>query len=75
MCGPFNATTSAIRRCWACNWSYSAALVEFLLSDDPESMPLPFEPMWAVSVPALRSCFYEAGFSLYNAGQCLSVVL
>jgi len=51
------------------------ALADFLLSDDPESMPLPFEPMVAVSAPALRSCLYETGFSLYHAGQCLKVVL
>lgn len=51
------------------------ALADFLLTDDPEAMPLPFEPMQAVSVPGLRSCLYETGFSLYHAGQCLKVVL
>ena len=51
------------------------ALADFLLTDDPESMPLPFEPLQAVSMPTLRSCFYETGFSLYHAGQCLKVVL
>jgi glycine/D-amino acid oxidase-like deaminating enzyme len=51
------------------------ALADFLLTDNSESLPLPFEPFQKVSMPALRSYFYETGFSLYHAGQCLKVVL
>lgn len=31
--------------------------------------------MSGVSAPSLRTAFYESGFSLYHAGQCLRVVL
>jgi hypothetical protein len=30
------------------------------------------QPLAAVG---LRSCLYEAGFSLYHAGQCLRIVI
>ena len=52
-----------------------AALAEFLLKNDPEVLPLPFEKMRAIPAAALRSCLYETGFSLYHAGQCLKVIL
>jgi glycine/D-amino acid oxidase-like deaminating enzyme len=51
------------------------AFAEFLLKDDPDSLPIPFSPMKPVSAPSLRTAFYESGFSLYHAGQCLRVVL
>ncbi|MBC7211549.1 MAG: FAD-binding oxidoreductase, partial [Pseudomonas sp.] len=51
------------------------AFAEFLLKDDPDSLPIPFSPMRPVSAPSLRTAFYESGFSLYHAGQCLRVVL
>lgn len=51
------------------------ALAEYLRSGSPETLPIPFAPMRAVQAAGLRSCMYEAGFSLYHAGQCLRVVL
>ena len=29
----------------------------------------------ALAAVGLRSCLYEAGFSLYHAGQCLRIVI
>ncbi|MCY1186113.1 hypothetical protein D9M73_269500 [compost metagenome] len=51
------------------------AFARFLLQDNPDALPIPFSPMKPVSAPALRTGFYETGFSLYHAGQCLRVVL
>ncbi|WP_439860149.1 L-pipecolate oxidase [Pseudomonas sp. MBLB4136] len=51
------------------------ALAEFLLHDDPARLPLPFSPMRRLVSAGLRSACYEAGFSLYHAGQCLRVIL
>lgn len=51
------------------------AFARFLMQDDPATLPIPFSPMKPVAVPALRTGFYETGFSLYHAGQCLRVVL
>ena len=51
------------------------ALAEFLLSGEAERLPIPFSPGKPVSAPSLRTAFYESGFSLYHAGQCLRVVL
>ena len=51
------------------------AFARFLMQDDPASLPVPFSPMKPVAVPGLRTGFYETGFSLYHAGQCLRVVL
>jgi len=51
------------------------AFARFLLEDDPATLPIPFSPMKPVAIPALRTGFYETGFSLYHAGQCLRVVL
>ena len=51
------------------------ALAEYLIKDDPAGLPVPFSPSKPVSAPALRTGFYETGFSLYHAGQCLRVVL
>ncbi|MHC5348413.1 L-pipecolate oxidase [Metapseudomonas furukawaii] len=51
------------------------ALADYLVKDDPEALPIPFAPVGKLRTAGLRSCFYEAGFSLYHAGQCLRVVL
>ncbi|MGY4491733.1 L-pipecolate oxidase [Pseudomonas sp. TE3610] len=51
------------------------ALADYLLSDDPAGLPLPFSLDKPVSRPELRTGLYETGFSLYHAGQCLRVVL
>lgn len=51
------------------------AFAEFLLKDQPDGLPVPFSPMKAVSACSLRTTFYETGFALYHAGQCLRVVL
>lgn len=51
------------------------ALAQFLLSDDPAQLPMPFASKKPVQAAGLRTLMYEAGFSLYHAGQCLRVVL
>jgi len=51
------------------------AFAQYLLQDDPDALPIPFAPMKPVSAPLLRTGFYETGFSLYHAGQCLRVLL
>ncbi|WP_434772994.1 L-pipecolate oxidase [Pseudomonas entomophila] len=51
------------------------AFAQFLLEGSAETLPIPFSPMKAVSRSRLRTHFYETGFSLYHAGQCLRVVL
>lgn len=51
------------------------AFAQFLLNDDPDRLPIPFTQMKALHTAGLRSCAYEAGFSLYHAGQCLRVIL
>lgn len=51
------------------------AFAQYLLQDNPDALPIPFTPMKPVSAPLLRTGFYETGFSLYHAGQCLRVIL
>jgi glycine/D-amino acid oxidase-like deaminating enzyme len=51
------------------------AFAQFLLKDEPDALPIPFTQMKALHTAGLRSCFYETGFSLYHAGQCLRVIL
>ncbi len=51
------------------------ALAEFLLCGEAERLPIAFSAAKPVSTPSLRTAFYESGFSLYHAGQCLRVVL
>ncbi|NBA94384.1 FAD-binding oxidoreductase [Pseudomonas sp. R5(2019)] len=51
------------------------AFARYLIEDKPDDLPIPFSPMKPVSVASLRTGFYETGFSLYHAGQCLRVVL
>jgi glycine/D-amino acid oxidase-like deaminating enzyme len=48
---------------------------DYLLSGDAKALPVAFSGKPAVSVRGLRSLAYDAGFSLYHAGQCLRVVL
>ncbi|KAF1054499.1 MAG: Gamma-glutamylputrescine oxidoreductase [Stenotrophomonas maltophilia] len=51
------------------------AFADFLLRGDTRALPMPLRPMEDVLACGLRSCLYEAGFSLYHAGQCLRVVI
>ena len=51
------------------------AFADFLLDGDASALPMPLRPMEEISAVGLRSCLYEAGFSLYHAGQCLRVVI
>lgn len=51
------------------------ALADYLINDRPDDLPIPFSPMKPLYSAGLRSAFYESGFSLYHAGQCLRVVL
>lgn len=54
---------------------FGKAFAAFIQRDDPAELPVPFQTARPVSAPALRGHLYEAGFSLYHAGQCLRVVL
>lgn len=51
------------------------ALADYLLKSDTSVLPIPLTRMKALRTAALRACYYEAGFSLYHAGQCLRVIL
>ncbi|TNB81487.1 FAD-binding oxidoreductase [Pseudomonas sp. Fig-3] len=51
------------------------ALADYLIYDVPDNLPIPFSIMKPISSAGLRSAFYESGFSLYHAGQCLRVIL
>lgn len=51
------------------------AFADYLVSGDAQALPMPLQPMQNVTAAGLRSCLYEAGFSLYHAGQCLRVVI
>ena len=51
------------------------AMADYLLNDKPDDLPMPFSPMINLRSAGARSFFYEAGFSLYHAGQCLRVIL
>lgn len=49
---------------------------DYLLGDnDPQALPVSFSTSQPAPGNALRSLGYEAGFTLYHAGQCLRVVL
>lgn len=52
-----------------------AAMADFLINGQAADLPMPFSSSRPVSLPGLRTGLYEAGFSLYHAGQCLRVVL
>ncbi len=51
------------------------AFAEFLLHGEAARLPLPLQPLQGISAPGLRSAAYEAGFTLYHAGQCMRVVI
>ncbi|WP_419709545.1 NAD(P)/FAD-dependent oxidoreductase [Pseudomonas sp. NFX224] len=51
------------------------ALADYLINDQPDELPIPFSTMKPIYSAGLRSAFYEGGFSLYHAGQCLRVIL
>jgi len=51
------------------------ALADYLLKSDSSVLPIPLSRMKALRSAGLRACYYEAGFSLYHAGQCLRVIL
>lgn len=51
------------------------AFANYLCHGDTKALPIPFAPMLPLSGVGLRSCLYEAGFSLYHAGQCLRIVI
>lgn len=51
------------------------AFADFLLRGEASALPMPLRLLEEVSAAGLRSCLYEAGFSLYHAGQCLRVVI
>lgn len=48
---------------------------DYLLTADSEALPVNFATGRKVSGSALRTLVYDAGFTLYHAGQCLRVVL
>ena len=51
------------------------AFARYLCSGDRHDLPLPLASLDANPVGQWRSLMYEAGFTLYHAGQCLRVVL
>ncbi|KPY95939.1 hypothetical protein ALO94_200654 [Pseudomonas syringae pv. spinaceae] len=49
---------------------------DYLLSGDAAALPVSFSSNnKKVSANGLRALAYDAGFTLYHAGQCLRVVL
>ncbi|WP_426143013.1 NAD(P)/FAD-dependent oxidoreductase [Pseudomonas sp. DWP3-1-2] len=51
------------------------AFADYVCTGDVSVLPIPFAPMKPLPGAGLRSACYEAGFSLYHAGQCLRVVI
>lgn len=51
------------------------AFADYVLSGDDTVLPIPFSRARPVSHIGLRSAAYEAGFTLYHAGQCLRIVV
>jgi len=51
------------------------AFADYLCHGDATALPIPFSSMQPLYGTGLRSCLYEAGFSLYHAGQCLRIVI
>jgi glycine/D-amino acid oxidase-like deaminating enzyme len=51
------------------------AFADYLCTGNAKVLPIPFTPMAPLVGVGLRSAFYEAGFSLYHAGQCLRIVI
>jgi len=58
-------TGSLVGKCFA----------DYLLNNDPGALPMSFSKANKVSGSSIRTLAYDAGFSLYHAGQCLRVVL
>lgn len=54
---------------------FGKAFAAFILRDEPAELPIPFQVLTPLTAAGLRGGLYEAGFSLYHAGQCLRVVL
>ncbi|RMO11503.1 L-pipecolate oxidase [Pseudomonas cichorii] len=48
---------------------------DYLLGNDAKALPVSFSKSKAVVGSSLRTLAYDAGFTLYHAGQCLRVVL
>ncbi|MEE4151953.1 FAD-binding oxidoreductase [Pseudomonas viridiflava] len=48
---------------------------DYLLSNDAQALPVSFSSGGKVSGSSIRTLAYDAGFTLYHAGQCLRVVL
>ncbi|KDE38478.1 L-pipecolate oxidase [Nitrincola lacisaponensis] len=48
---------------------------QWLAEGSDRGLPLPLSQPVAISARQLRSVAYEAGFSLYHAGQCLKVLI
>ncbi|WP_295517560.1 FAD-binding oxidoreductase [uncultured Pseudomonas sp.] len=51
------------------------AFARYLCSGDRNDLPMPLASLDSNPVGQWRSLMYEAGFTLYHAGQCLRVVL
>jgi glycine/D-amino acid oxidase-like deaminating enzyme len=51
------------------------AFADYLCTGNANALPIPFADMHPLSAISLRSSLYEAGFSLYHAGQCLRIVI
>jgi glycine/D-amino acid oxidase-like deaminating enzyme len=51
------------------------AFAHYLCSGDPQVLPMPFAAWDGNAVGQWRGSLYEAGFSLYHAGQCLRIVV
>ncbi|MGI3744384.1 MAG: L-pipecolate oxidase [Janthinobacterium lividum] len=51
------------------------AFADYLCSGNASVLPIPFAQMQPLAAVGLRSSLYEAGFSLYHAGQCLRIVI
>ncbi|MEE4697610.1 FAD-binding oxidoreductase [Pseudomonas alliivorans] len=48
---------------------------DYLLTNDAQALPVSFSSSGKVSGSSIRTLAYDAGFTLYHAGQCLRVVL
>lgn len=51
------------------------AFADYLCSGNRHVLPIPFSATAPLRVTGVRSALYEAGFSLYHAGQCLRIVI
>jgi len=51
------------------------AFSDYLVTGDRNALPIPLTPARDADSRGLRGLAYEAGFSLYHAGQCLRVLV